>query len=1324
MTHYVKKLISFVAFTILFCFKTIYAQHQRCTDAHNLIDNTPISVSAVKWNAAYPAQRVGCFQDTLHQPYWFKFTALTSGTFEFSLAPKGTAADYDFVLFSDFCPCDTSSKSVVACNWLGWVTQLFGSTGIATNPYQTFNVTDTIAWQEYEKTIQVKAGTNYYLLVDNITNNGVGFDIQFAGTAKIGKALPDPIFAISDIEGKKTVCQNEIANYAIKSNFTAAAKYEWLVPNDAKIIGANAEKSINIQWGKSGGKIGVIASQACQKDTFYIDIATNIAPDLQYADKYYYCKKTCFETKNIKIEDKNKTNGLVIDTYNSEEDAWLGTLAKKTGDYICKPQTFWIRGTNDVGCYDTLQIKLTEAENPSVVLLGGGVYCPGDSAVLSFSFTGVAPYQVKYTDGKQDYNFTTNNNIYTIKIRVDGDITYKVRSFQEKSNLCISNIIGEANFYTPVNCTCLKRAGSMNPYPIDACANTFAVGKHNNDHQAGANDILGFILHSTPKPELGTVYDHSKTAQFMFKDGLMYERTYYISSVLGTKNANGDINLTDPCLGISAGVPIIFHQVPSAKILGDSIICKNEQANLEILPEGKSPFFIDFEANSNKNNINTIGKIAVNGTPVGTYLIAQIEDGNSCINKNVDTLIVANNVPLSVINKKTQCENGGSTFTVSFDVKGGTPNTYVVKGQKGNFNKNNFKSEPLNAGQPYVFVLKDANLCDSVIITGIVDCSCTQKSNPGTMNDLPITICSSLSATASYLNDAQLVNNHILGFVLQDSLGNVLAYNKNLPNFKLEFGMKENYTYFIMAVTGVNDGTGKVNLTNPCTAFSNATTITFVQEPSINFTVDSISTCQNTTIDIPIKTSGFAPFVVEFSNSNGIIAKQIGKNDFQFAYLATKSETLTLKSIKSGTSPGCAGKIGIPNTLKITTITPITYKNLQTKCSNDKQSYTVSFEVEGGEPSFLIDNVLTSNRNYISNSFADGTSYKIELSTKVNCPKTYVQGKVYCSCPPDVTVNHIITNPILCHGDADGAIAVATNMPTPYQTLWSNGAATTSISNLKAGTYTVNVSNTAGCNIIDTILLASPAPLQASINTTNPICFGEKTGEIIIDNIDGGTSPYSFNLDNRLPSNISHFKKLKANDYTVIVTDNNGCTWEKAVKLIDPEAFTVQLNGAKSINLGEEATLSIVTNQPYETLSWNTPTLRKNIETVKPLNTTLYTITVTNEDGCTASDNATIIVDKKRKVYAPNIFSPNGDGVNDYFAILYGLDVLKIQNFNIFDRWGNQILYINEINDEQNGWDGKIKEDDAPEGAYLFKADVLYLDGDKETITGDIQLVR
>ena len=107
----------------------------------------------------------------------------------------------------------------------------------------------------------------------------------------------------------------------------------------------------------------------------------------------------------------------------------------------------------------------------------------------------------------------------------------------------------------------------------------------------------------------------------------------------------------------------------------------------------------------------------------------------------------------------------------------------------------------------------------------------------------------------------------------------------------------------------------------------------------------------------------------------------------------------------------------------------------------------------------------------------------------------------------------------------------------------------------------------------------------------------------------------------------------------------------------------------------------------------------------------------------TASEDLRVKV--VRSIYVPNIFSPDGDGVNDIFLI-HSKNPLTISYWQIFDRWGSLVFERHDIktDDEANGWNPISLGRHLAAGVYTWIAEIKYPDGKKEKLIGDVTLLH
>ena len=108
-----------------------------------------------------------------------------------------------------------------------------------------------------------------------------------------------------------------------------------------------------------------------------------------------------------------------------------------------------------------------------------------------------------------------------------------------------------------------------------------------------------------------------------------------------------------------------------------------------------------------------------------------------------------------------------------------------------------------------------------------------------------------------------------------------------------------------------------------------------------------------------------------------------------------------------------------------------------------------------------------------------------------------------------------------------------------------------------------------------------------------------------------------------------------------------------------------------------------------------------------------------NECGFNAGD--------RDKIYIPNSFSPNYDGINDIFYVMSLANIISdIQWMRIYDRWGNLITEKEngESNDPSFGWDGTMDGALLNPSVFVWQVHLTYADGKERTLYGDVMLVR
>jgi len=322
-------------------------------------------------------------------------------------------------------------------------------------------------------------------------------------------------------------------------------------------------------------------------------------------------------------------------------------------------------------------------------------------------------------------------------------------------------------------------------------------------------------------------------------------------------------------------------------------------------------------------------------------------------------------------------------------------------------------------------------------------------------------------------------------------------------------------------------------------------------------------------------------------------------------------------------------------------------------------------------------------------------------------------------------------------GEAQIGVLATGGIPT-YSYNWTDSISTTTIaSGLDDGNYFVTVTDANGCTAITNYILASPSPIQAVIPTPEPpVCFGGTTCVEVISVTGGSGENYTYTVNRGIRFPIDSCIDVFAGPYTVTVFDGDGCSEEYTVEVGQPAQLLVDVGPDLTVSLGESTEpVNVDIDAVFNILSidW-TPVdslicLSSDCQVVRmaPQSTTSYTVIVTDENGCTAQDDLTVEVSKRRNIYAANVFSPNRDGTNDYFQLVAGPGVQVISEFMIFDRWGQPVWHQeNYLPDGSgtDGWDGTINQKEALPGVYAYVARVRFIDNQEILLKGSITLLR
>lgn len=380
----------------------------------------------------------------------------------------------------------------------------------------------------------------------------------------------------------------------------------------------------------------------------------------------------------------------------------------------------------------------------------------------------------------------------------------------------------------------------------------------------------------------------------------------------------------------------------------------------------------------------------------------------------------------------------------------------------------------------------------------------------------------------------------------------------------------------------------------------------------------------------------------------------------------------------------------------------------------------------------------------LNNPNIPNPSITVDQDTTVFVTITYkgvcmVMDTVHVTVPPAINLQ-VSNDTTLC--TAGSITLTASGTGTNLQYVWSTNrnfqdtiGKTSTISVTPNGSviYYVQATNGSGCSEMDSVIVNS-FPIRATI--TSPIELCEPTNEVRLE----VTNPdavqvltYNWSPRNAITSRpdsaVVFVNPNLASAFSVELINQFGCrdTLQTSINIVNLQVTATAT--PDTILAGETTQLNVEGNCPNCTYSWTPATGLSNPNIANPIasptTTTVYQVAVTSGQ-CNDQSSVTVVVNNivcdKEHVYLPNAFTPNGDGVNDYWQIRSNfLDELEVLTWVLYNRWGQKIF---ETTDPHFKWDGKFRGQPLPPDVYGFYLKVICPGGQELVQQGNLTLLR
>jgi hypothetical protein len=253
------------------------------------------------------------------------------------------------------------------------------------------------------------------------------------------------------------------------------------------------------------------------------------------------------------------------------------------------------------------------------------------------------------------------------------------------------------------------------------------------------------------------------------------------------------------------------------------------------------------------------------------------------------------------------------------------------------------------------------------------------------------------------------------------------------------------------------------------------------------------------------------------------------------------------------------------------------------------------------------------------------TTYDPDTETDVSDPYS-VTLTVTIGEPTELIVASTSFTEPLCNGDANGTATVNVSGGTAfYSYSWNTSPVQTTqtATGLTAGTYTVDVLDANGCTTQATVTITEPPVLEAEIDPTSPLCFGDDNGSATVV-VTGGTAPFTYLWSDGQTSTTA--TGLSAGNYSVTVTDVNNCSTVANITIDQPDALSGTISKTDTSCYTETdgtATINVTGGTAPYTYNWNT-TPSQSGQTATGLAHGTYNVQVTDANNCVIYRNITI----------------------------------------------------------------------------------------------------
>ncbi len=285
------------------------------------------------------------------------------------------------------------------------------------------------------------------------------------------------------------------------------------------------------------------------------------------------------------------------------------------------------------------------------------------------------------------------------------------------------------------------------------------------------------------------------------------------------------------------------------------------------------------------------------------------------------------------------------------------------------------------------------------------------------------------------------------------------------------------------------------------------------------------------------------------------------------------------------------------------------------------------------------------------------------------------------------------------------------------------------LENAAPGNYVVSVLDGNGCEITRRVELTAPEEIELSSVVENVSCSDNRDGSIIVTAA-SGVAPYRYLWSNN--ADTRRIQGLGEGEYSVTVTDDNGCTASESFVITQPEALAVTFEAIAATD-GCDGSIRILPlgGSGDYTFLWPGLDNQGDDPLAEGLCPGSYTFTVEDANGCQQMTMTAVVEDRRFPcLNTREVLTPNGDGSNDDFVIFCSGDAEAADNnLEVYNRWGQLVFemanYNCSLDGDMNCFEGMTNDGvELPAGPYYFVFDYFNPLGERRQLRGSLTIVR